>query len=175
MCEEVGCVENQREAAALLCALVVPYENKIPLAESRSAEPLMIMCQSVDVEVRTCSTNYTKDFNSQHFISKQKKNLESTPSPLYPSHVKMLCFYPERYRQGMVKLSKRTTVDTTTTVSVLTRPDIATPTPPLPPRCDCFFGRWHDLRAVRWQTQPKIPRLILHYYPVQTRFTTWCF
>ncbi len=51
VCEEVGCVENQREAAALLCALAVPYENKLPLAESDSAEPLMLMCQSVDVEV----------------------------------------------------------------------------------------------------------------------------
>lgn len=51
VCEEVGCVENQREAAALLCALAVPYENKLPLAESESAEPLMLMCQSADVEV----------------------------------------------------------------------------------------------------------------------------
>lgn len=51
VCEEVGCVENQREAAALLCALAVPYENKLPLAESGSAEPLMLMCQSADVEV----------------------------------------------------------------------------------------------------------------------------
>lgn len=53
VCEEVGCVENQREAAALLCALAVPYENKLPLAGSGSAEPLMLMCQSVDVEVCT--------------------------------------------------------------------------------------------------------------------------
>lgn len=52
MCEQVGCVENQREAAALLCALAVPHENKLPLAESGSAEPLMHMCQSIDVEVR---------------------------------------------------------------------------------------------------------------------------
>lgn len=44
-------MENQREAAALLCALAVPYENKLPLAESGSAEPLMHMCQSADVEV----------------------------------------------------------------------------------------------------------------------------
>lgn len=44
-------MENQREAAALLCALAVPYENKLPLAESGSAEPLMLMCQSADVEV----------------------------------------------------------------------------------------------------------------------------
>lgn len=51
VCEAVGCVENQREAAALLCALAVPYENKLPLAESESAEPLMLMCQSADVEV----------------------------------------------------------------------------------------------------------------------------
>lgn len=51
MCGEVGCVENQREAAALLCALAVPHENKLPLAESDSAEPLMLMCQSSDVEV----------------------------------------------------------------------------------------------------------------------------
>lgn len=53
VCEEVGCVENQREAAALLCALAVPHENKLPLAESGSAEPLMLMCQSVDVEVHS--------------------------------------------------------------------------------------------------------------------------
>lgn len=60
VCEEVACVENQREAAALLCALAVPHENKLPLAESGSAEPLMLMCQSVDVEVHSSSAGVHK-------------------------------------------------------------------------------------------------------------------
>lgn len=51
VCEANGCVENQREAAALLCSLAVPYENKLALAESSSAAPLMTLCQSTDVEV----------------------------------------------------------------------------------------------------------------------------
>ncbi|CAM9303250.1 unnamed protein product [Discosporangium mesarthrocarpum] len=51
VCEAVGSVENQREAAALLCALSIPFENKLPLAHSTSAGPLMHMCQSTDVEV----------------------------------------------------------------------------------------------------------------------------
>lgn len=51
VCEDVGCIENQREAAALWCALAVPHENKLPLAKSESAEPLMLICQSSDVEV----------------------------------------------------------------------------------------------------------------------------
>lgn len=69
VCEEVGCVENQREAAALLCALAVPYENKLPLAESGSAEPLMLMCQSADVEVRLrpCTWIHEDFWVSVHF------------------------------------------------------------------------------------------------------------
>ena len=51
VCEDVTCVENQREASALLCALAVPFENKLPLAESGLAEPLTVLCQSPDVEV----------------------------------------------------------------------------------------------------------------------------